>query len=438
MKKHGWFKLVAAGLLIRLFFSFWTGNPHDFETFVRVGYFVANGASPVLSKYPYVEGLGQPTYPYVSGIGYLPAWGLYLASAFKIYETFPFSPCFYYFLIKLLPILGDLATTYIIYLLIVNFGDVVKKTEKEKMSLSFFLCPFVVFISSVWGMFDSIPLLFTLLSLLLILSNRTYWSAFSLGLGIYFKVIPIIYLPIQLLFINRKRGPKETIMYLLIALIVPFLLTLIPVIFYGWTISETAVTVLSQTQTTGDGLIYWNINAFLRDVSPNVFRQELLNSFFTFPLVRYLWILGLMAGYISYYKYQQRVFTNFDQTENLNAMLKGFSFATIGFLLTRTFIPEQFVLYLLPTIIILSTNKSIQRYYKLIWALALTFAFVNLYPFAFAYLLNINFWTAFNYLATTQPFSTLRYATRFIIAVLFGYYLLKTFSKLVRNNEKAV
>lgn len=425
------------GLFVRLFFSFWTGSPHDFETFVRVGYFVANGASPVLSRYPYVEGLGQPTYPYVSGLGYLPAWGLYLAFAFKIYETFPFSPYFYYFLVKLLPILGDLATTYVIYLLIMKFGDDVKKAEKEKISLSFFLCPFVVFISSVWGMFDSIPILFTLLSLLLILSSKSYWSAFSLGLGIYFKVIPIIYLPIQLLFTNRRKGLKETIMYLLIALIVPFLLTLIPVFFYGWTISETAVTVLSQTERTGGVLTYWNINALLRDMFPNIFCQELLNSFFTFPLIRYLWILGLMASYLLYYEYQQRVSNNFDQTENLDALLKAFSFATIGFLLTRTFIPEQFVLYLLSTMVILTTDKSIQRHYKLIWALALTFALVNLYPFAFAYLLNIDFWTAFNYLATTQPFSTLRYAARFIIAVLFGYYLLKTFSKMVGKNEKA-
>jgi len=428
-----WLKLVAVGLLARLLLSFWTGSPYDFEVFIRVGYFVANGTSPTLSRYPFVPGLGQPIYPYVLGLGYLPAWGLCLALAFKVYGIFPFSPYFYYFLIKLLPILADLATAYVIYLLIVNSRGSVEKAEKA--SLIFFLCPFVVFMSSVWGMFDSIPIFFTLLSLLLILSDKTRWSAISLGFGIYFKVMPIIYLPIQLFFVSRKKGLKETITYLLIALAVPFLLTLIPLVFYRWPVSETAVTVLSQTSKAGEGLSYWNIGSLLKEALPNMITQESLNSFFAFPLIRYLWILGLMSGYLLYYEYQRNVTRN--QAENLDLLLKGFSITTIGFLLTRTFIPEQFVLYLLSTIVMLS-SKSIQTYFKHVWIITLAFVFANVYPFAFAYLVNMNFWTVFNYLATTQPFSTLRYAMRFIIAVLFDYILLRLILRMVRNDEKTV
>lgn len=435
MTLHDYFdnfgKMIAFGLLVRLGFSFWTGHPWDFEVFIRVGYNVANGSSLFQLRNYYVAGLGQPTFPYVGGLGYFPAWGLYTAFAYKIYQFFPVSPFFYYFLLKLAPILGDLAVTYMIFLLTLNYTHDIEKARRN--SLIFFLCPFVIFISSVWGMFDSLPILFTLISVLLLLSDKLHWSAFSLGLGIYLKIIPIIYLPIQLFFINKQRGAREAIIYLLISGVVPFVFTLTPVILFGWGVSEAMVTVLSQTQRTGGVLTYWNLNALLNDLFPHVFSGELLNSFFSFPPIRYLWVLGLIVGYLLYYRLQTRLPDEPTQTENLDLLLKGFSFATIGFLLTRAFVPEQFVLYLLPMMVLLSNPVSIRGYYKRIWVLALIFAFVNIYPFAFAYLINANFWDTFSYLATTQPFSTLRYVARFMIAVLFDFYLIKLLFKMVKK-----
>lgn len=426
-----WKRLILIGLITRLFLSFWTGHPWDFETFIRVGYSIAHGSSLFQLKNYYVPGLGQPIFPYVGGLGYLPAWGLYTALAYRIYQSFPISPFFYYFLLKLAPILGDLAVTYIIFLLTLNYTHDIRKARRN--SLMFFLCPFVIFISSVWGMFDSIPVLFTLISILLLLSGKLHWSAFSLGIGIYFKVVPIIYLPIQLFFINKKRGVKETIIYLLISGVVPFVLTLVPVIMFGWGVSEAVVTVFSQTQRTGEVLTYWNLSALLNNLFPNFFSSELLNSFFSFPPIRYLWILGLGAGYLLYYRLQKRLSNESTRTDSLNLLLKGFSLATIGFLLTRTFVPEQFVLYLLPTMVMLSNPVSILRCYKRVWILALVFALVNIYPFAFAYLIKADFWNTFSYLATTQPFSTLRYAARFAIAVFFDCYLIKILLKMVEK-----
>ena len=420
--------LLALGLLTRFALSFWTGHPWDFEVFIRVGYHVAHGASLFQSKNYYVTGLGQPIFPHVTGLGYLPAWGLYTAFAYTVYQSFPLSPFLYYFILKLPLILGDLATTYIIFLLTLNFTHDIEKAKRN--SLIFFLCPFVIFISSIWGMFDAIPVSFTIFSIFLLLLGKIYWSALSLGLGIYFKVIPIIYLPIQFLFISRKRGIVDAIIHFLISSIVPFVLTLVPVILFGWEFSKSMITVFSQTQKPGDVLTYWNISALLNDLFPSFFSAELLNSLFSFPPIRYLWILGLIVAYLLYYEHWNKLPE--DNVENAKSLLTGFSFVTIGFLLTRTFIPEQFVLYLLPTIVV-STKISIHRYYRYIWILALSFALVNIYPFTFAYLLNANFWNVFNYLATTPPFSTLRYIARFIMALLFDYCLLKLFMNMVRE-----
>jgi len=420
-------------MLIRFLFSFWTGNPSDFEIFIRVGYHVAQGASPTQAKIRYVEGLGQPTYTYISGIGYPPAWGLCTALAYKTYQLLPFSPYLYYFLLKLFTIFGDLTATYMIFLLVKRFTHDAERAEIA--SIKFFLCPFVIFISSVWGMFDSIPISLTLLSILLMLSGSLYWSALSIGLGIYFKVIPLIYLPILLIFISKIRGAKDQIIYLLISSATPLTLTLIPMLSFGWKISETATTVLSQTLRTGEGIIYWNIFSLLSDLSPKIFSRELLSMFFSFPLIRYLWILGLMACYISYFKYQTISSEN-PGLGGLYTLSKWFSITTVSFLLTRTFIPEQFVLYVLfPLTIMLgiSDDPSLEKYYLYTWLSALAFALVNFYPFAFAYLLDINLWKTFHHLRFMKPFSTLRYAVRFILASLFGFCVIKIIVNMVKE-----
>ena len=427
--------LVGLGILVRLALCFWTGHPWDFETFIRVGYYVANGSSLFQAENYYIEGLGQPVFPYVSGLGYLPAWGLYTAFAYKIYSFSPFSPLFYYFMLKLAPIVGDLASAYIIYLLTLIFTD--DDVRKARLnSLMFFLCPFTIFISAVWGMFDSVPLAFTLASVLLLLLERFCWSGFCLGMGIYFKVVPIIYLPINLFYIGKRRGIKEATTHLLVAVGVPLILTIIPIILFNWELSKAAITVFSQTQKTGEVLTYWNLNILLNHLFPNVFSTETVSEVFSFPLVRYLWILGLMLSYFYYYKLQIPSFNEEGSRRcDLNMLLTGYLLTTISFLLTRTFIPEQFVLYLAPMIII---QLELSRFpkWKHIWISALIFAFVNLYPFAFAYLVDSNLWYTFSYLATTQPYSTARYAARSISALLFDYLLLKTLFGTVKRYGK--
>jgi len=424
-----WRSAILIGLLVRLLLCFWTGNPDDFEIFIRTGYHVAHGASPTQPKAFYIEGLGQPTYPYVSGLGYPSPWGLYLALAYKTYQLLPISSYFYYFLIKLLPIAGDLIAAYVIYRLALEYTH--DKEKAEKFSLVFFLCPFVIFMSSVWGMFDSIPILFTLISILLLIYRKPYWSAFSLGLGILFKIIPIIYLPVQLLFLRKKRGVRDAVLYLSIATVVPFILALTPIIFCGWEISEATVTVFSQTQRGGGSLTFWNIAALLKNLFPNIFSVEALDSLFSFPPIRYLWVLGLIATYLLC-KERQTDGHSDARVDSLRALVEGFSFATIGFLLTRPFVPEQFVLYLLPFLIILSASDLPRKFYRLTWGFALVFAFVNFYPFVFAYLINIEFWNIFNYLINTSPFSTIRNVMQFVIAIVFDLLLIK----LVFNMRK--
>ncbi|MEM3700982.1 MAG: hypothetical protein QXL57_09010 [Candidatus Bathyarchaeia archaeon] len=427
---------ILTGLLVRLVFSFWTGHPWDFEVFIRVGYHVANGSNlfgTFSSESYYTKGLGQPIFSSVTGLGYLPAWGLYTAFAYRIYSLLLLSPFLYYFMLKLAPIIGDLVSTYLVYSLTSALTGDVQKARTS--ALTFFLCPFVIFISSVWGMFDSISLAFTLASILLLLLDKTCWSSLCLGMGIYIKVIPIIYLPIHLIYLNGKRGIKETLTHLLISLAVPFVLTMIPIIYFGWETSKAAATILSQTQKTGEVLTYWNLGALLNDLFPKTFQSESLNEIFSFPLVRYFWVLGLMVGHLLYYKFQR----DSSELPDLSLLLKGCLFVTMGFLLTRTFIPEQFVIYLAPLTVVEAENPNSRKIFgwKYVWVLALTFAFVNLYPFAFAYLINPDLWYTFNHWAFTKPYSSIRYSARFVTAVVFDLFLVKILSEMVSNYGSA-
>ncbi|MEM3641412.1 MAG: glycosyltransferase 87 family protein, partial [Candidatus Bathyarchaeia archaeon] len=413
-----------------------TGHPWDFEVFIRVGYYVAKGSN-LFGIFPsgsyYNEGLGQPIFPYVTGLGYLPAWGLYTTLAYKIYNLLPYSPFLYYFMLKLAPILGDLASTHLIYSLTLTVtGDV----EKAKLSsLTFVLCPFIILISSVWGMFDSIPLAFTLASAMLLVSDKPFWSGFCLGMGIYMKVIPIIFLPIHILYLSSKKGVKKALTYLLIALAIPFILTMVPLIYFEWETSKAALTIFSQTQKTGEVLTYWNLSTLLSDLFPKTFPSETLNEVFSFPLVRYFWVLGLVVGYLLYHKLQK----DSSGFHDLSLLLRGYLFTTIGFLLTRTFIPEQFVIYLAPLIVVQAENSQSKKMlgWWHVWALALTFAFINLYPFAFAYLINPDLWYAFSLWAFTNPYSIVRNSARFAIAVMFDLFLVRILCEMVRNHGKS-
>jgi hypothetical protein len=210
---------------------------------------------------------------------------------------------------------------------------------------------------------------------------------------------------------------------------------MIPLIYFGWETSKAAITIFSQTQKTGEILTYWNLGALLNALFPQNFSDETLNEVFSFPLVRYLWILGLMVGYLLYHKLQKNLLDDFPSFCSLDPLLRGYLFATIGFLLTRTFIPEQFVIYLAPLVIVQTKSPKFKGKlgWRHIWILALAFAFVNLYPFAFAYLINPESWYIFNYLAFTQPYSNIRYFARFAIAVIFDLMLMKILSEMVAD-----
>ncbi len=124
------------------------------------------------------------------------------------------------FVLKIPIILADVAVVYILS------GFDIKKAE------IYAFCPYIIFISVVWGMFDAIVAVFLLLSYLTFNNKCSYaLSGFTYGLSLM-KLYTIVLLP---LYVVRLWGKWGDLCKFLLGLLV----TLIPVAYY-WIVSPIA------------------------------------------------------------------------------------------------------------------------------------------------------------------------------------------------------
>uniref|UniRef100_A0A7J3Z7G9 DUF2029 domain-containing protein n=1 Tax=Ignisphaera aggregans TaxID=334771 RepID=A0A7J3Z7G9_9CREN len=102
-------------------------------------------------------------------------------------------------------------------------------TDSEKLALASQLLwvfnPLAVVTSAWYGLFDSIPTLFVLASLLALISGRALVSALFIALGIVAKVFPALYLLPQALH-PRNKSLRDVVLYTAIAVSASLLLWL--------------------------------------------------------------------------------------------------------------------------------------------------------------------------------------------------------------------
>jgi hypothetical protein len=115
-------------------------------------------------------------------------------------------------LLKLPIIIADVSVVYVLG------GLDLKKAEL------YAFCPYIIFISAVWGMFDALVAIFLLASYLTFIKSSYALSGFTFGLSLV-KLYTIVLLP---LYVFRLWGKWRAILEFLVGL-VP---TLIPVAYY--------------------------------------------------------------------------------------------------------------------------------------------------------------------------------------------------------------
>jgi len=123
-----------------------------------------------------------------------------------------------------LPVLDLIIKTPIILadvFIAITLYKMIESSSKEKATYAYYAWlfnPYTIFISSVWGVFDAIPSLFTLLSLRELLNKKYTKSSLLLGIAILFKLYPIILIPTVASICHKlSRKFSETVKYGLVS-----------------------------------------------------------------------------------------------------------------------------------------------------------------------------------------------------------------------------
>ncbi len=108
---------------------------------------------------------------------------------------------------KSLFILFDTLSAVMIYLIIKKLAG---NTRKALLGMSiYFFNPMVIYVSSIYGMFDPIALFFILLALDLLLRNKRVLSSVLMGLSLVTKQTMLFSIVYHLLSILRREGIKK-------------------------------------------------------------------------------------------------------------------------------------------------------------------------------------------------------------------------------------
>jgi len=323
LSARGW-TILAAGFLLREAFSFWTGHPYDFESWVRTGYQVSLGANPYNGFLPAVPGVSFAyTSQSISAAAYPPFWPLILGGLYRLWDVVGGGNRFVlYFLLKQPVILADIASALLLYHLALRWTSDERAATGVLLFWSFF--SYTIIISAIWGQFDSFMVL-VLLALLWV--GGAVQRDVLYGLGVFVKWLTVIFVPLEFL---RERGFRRLGVVLVIA--IPLALTAAAFLAAGWSLST--FTGVSTSQTHGGGL---GMNfAFPLSLTGVVNVLSVVPDFYS--VVQYVWIPGvIVAGWVA---------SKWVAAGDPRSELRALMLVVTVFLLLRWGLEEQYMLYL--------------------------------------------------------------------------------------------
>jgi len=179
-----WFRLmIIVALIARLIPAPFFGHPWDMYIWLKSGELGLDQVNIYL--------LGDPVdYPW-GFYAYPPAWLYWLILTTLINRLYP-NLNLHVFLIKLPIIVSDILVGILVYRIAARLGF----DERRSLLIAgiWLFNPITYFISTIWGMFDSIAVLFMLISIKYILDEKYIRSAIAAGVGIAVKILPALIL----------------------------------------------------------------------------------------------------------------------------------------------------------------------------------------------------------------------------------------------------
>jgi hypothetical protein len=283
------------------------------------------------------------------------------------------------FVSKIPFLISDILVALLLYKTVEHLTK--NKGIAEKAALFWFLNPFVIWISAGWGMWDTMPALFSLAAFYLLLKKRIGLSAVCLSLGVASKLYPALFLVPIAIFIFKTSPPiekwKNSAKFFLVfsvasaLLFVPYLDRVISFFSYNFGPSSVVAVGTSGIPIT---LSYWSLFSLnLLFHNPTVFSLANQASIVSPVLVGFF--LVLVYWRISKLKFHDAAF------DLAGAML----LSLLALFLSFRMFCEQWFVWVLPFMIVLCIGRRIRS--ALYWSasfVALAFAFLNcLLPFFF-------------------------------------------------------
>ncbi|MEN3047784.1 MAG: hypothetical protein ABDH63_03265 [Candidatus Caldarchaeales archaeon] len=211
---------LIAGLAVRSAFAPVTGHPWDVYVWLRTAELFVSGHWNVYT----VSEIPQFPWGFYS---YPPIWLLVVAAAYAASGAHSAPVWAAVGAIKAPIIIADVLVAVWVYRLSRAVG--VGERRSQLLAIAYALNPIGVFISGVWGMFDSIAVLFALVALELLIKGRFMASGAMLGLGVATKLFPVLLLPVTAIHIQtvrRERFGSAVIGHLVAAIGVPVALSM--------------------------------------------------------------------------------------------------------------------------------------------------------------------------------------------------------------------
>ncbi len=284
---------------------------------------------------PYVPGLSFSPYPITGSISYPPFSAFIFALTYRFYALLGDPSRFlYYFLLKQPMVVADVGVAVLLAKLILLSGD---KRSARTAFLVWLYFPLGIIISSMWGQLDPLSLFLSLLAIYYFVSSKWLPSAAMLGLSIYLKTLPVVFLPVLLL--RAQTTTRNKLGYSLVSLAIPLLGTLLPVLAFGWGYQGTYNNFSFQVAIPSTGAM-----SFLGQI-------YIVPSLLTLvhPFTGVLWVPVLLVTYT--YILKKRL-----------PVVQGLLVAILAFSISRPFLPEQWSLYPLALLLLVTSQANMEHF----------------------------------------------------------------------------
>jgi uncharacterized membrane protein len=377
---YGLVIILAVGIAVRLVLMPISAHPFD----IYVWY---NDSERILANGPlYLEGFPPLWFHYLmipvaylySGLSAILPTGTIpmsaLPSALDYYPGYHIAvvPGFLFnFIVKIPFLISDILVALLLYKIVGEYTG--QKTLAQAAAILWFLNPFVIWISASWGMWDTLPALFSLAAMYLLIKRRYALSAVSLSLGIAAKLYPAIFLVPLIFYLYKTSKPnerKKDIGKFLGVFIASSLLLFLPYLgtaanfiadFFLLGSGSTVHTIIPLGPFTF-GLTYWSPLFYLNLDSGAILLVSVAS-------------LALFVGTLMLVYWRSSKFTFKSPVKDLSmAML----FCTAALLLCYRIICEQWIIWAIPFLVILSVVGNMRKtVFAGLSALALVYAMLN-------------------------------------------------------------